>query len=332
MNYKFSPKRLLSGFLLLLAVLVLLGSIMRLFDYLPRYQLRIVIWGALAYLTWRGWRAIQNAITADPSRAVIFFALLPFLVMCISIGLDYAIFGSTKGSHPGNLLAIAVWGMLTYLVGRIWHITRKKAGEGWKVITAGFSFVGLCLVLLLLIILCFYTEEKYTQTRNYYGYCTWGGSHMLPVEQDGVILSCTKSFTKRGRRFTTEERLEIAINDYLCHQNDYYAIGKAEEMKDASSDEVKKRFTLIPYGSKDEFLRENPDCCQLTWKGSEGYNFPVWDSGLGTGDGLVSGVGNGMFVFKHKVRYMDQQGTRKETESTHHISVSNCGTPRIGHY
>ena len=334
MNDKFLPKRLLSGFFLLLAVLVLFGSV-GLYDYLPLYLFRIVFWVALAYLTWRIWRTIQSAITAAPSHVVIFFALLPPLAVCIPIGLDYAIFGSSSRGIHSNLLTFAVWGMLAYLVARIWRVTQKKAGVKWKVVTAGFSFVGLCLVFLLLMFLCLYTGEKYNQVRNYHGYCTWKGSPgRVPVERDGVIQSCTPAWPNnedpRGRRFMTEERLDIAINHYLCNQHwDYQEIAMVEGIRGGSRDDVEKRFTLIRYGSKDEFLRENPDCCQLTWRGSEGLEFPVWDSGALTGDGLVSGVGNGMFAFKHKVRYMDQQGTRKEIETVNaYITVNNCGYPR----
>ncbi|MDR1850503.1 MAG: hypothetical protein LBQ75_10740 [Zoogloeaceae bacterium] len=236
------------------------------------------------------------------------------------------------------LVSAVVWIALAYLVWKVWRIVQKKAGAKWEdVATVGLSLVGICFVLLLLLTLCILAGLAYTYTRNYYGYCTWGSRHvgLVPVEQDGVIRSCTDSplakENLRGRRFTTEERLDIAINHYLCDQRymDSQLIARAEGMRGASRDDVEKRFTLIPYGGKDEFLRENPDCCQLTWRGSEGLEFPVWDSGALTGDGLVSGVGNGMFAFKHKVRYMDQQGTHKEIETVNaYIKVNNCGYPR----
>jgi len=223
---------------------------------------------------------------------------------------------------------VVVWLVLTCLLWRLSRGIRRKLGR-W-----GFVISTVLLILLFPVLLLFLMF-----TLNYCGYCTWktdGRYLRVPVERDGIIQSCAASPLAgkdlRGRRFTTEERLGIAINNYLCSQlyEGYNPIAMAEGMKGASSDDVKKRFTLIPYSSKEEFLRENPDCCQLTWRGSEGYSFPVWDTGTFTGDGRVSGVGNGMFEFKYKVRYLDQQGTRKEIERTSYIRVNNCGNPAWG--
>jgi hypothetical protein len=159
------------------------------------------------------------------------------------------------------------------------------------------------LVLLLLLALYGLAEQTYKNIRNYYGYCTtW------------------RKGDPQGRRFTTEERLDIAINDYLGNQinMDYQEIGKAEGMGWGNA---QKQFTLIPYGGKDEFLRVNPGCCQLTWYGSEGYVFGFWER--------ASGIGDGMFDFKHKVRYVDQEGSRKEIETANtYIEVNNCGHPK----
>ncbi|MDR1662566.1 MAG: hypothetical protein LBR95_09130 [Azoarcus sp.] len=168
-----------------------------------------------------------------------------------------------------------------------------------------FKFLLSLLVLLSLPALYGLAEKTYQSIRNYYEYCTW---------EKGDL---------RGRRFTTQERLDIAINDYLENQisMDYNEIKKAERIWD----DAKKRFTLIPYGGKDEFLRVNPGCCQLTWHRSEGYEFEFW--------ARAEGIGNGMFDFKHKVRYMDQEGSRKEIETTNtYTRVSNCGHPRSKFY
>jgi hypothetical protein len=165
-----------------------------------------------------------------------------------------------------------------------------------------FKFFLSLLALFLFLVLYAFAEHEYTKIRNYLGYCTWGKGDL------------------RGRRFTTEERLDIAINDYLLNQisMDYSEISKAER---ASLSGVEKRFTLIPYGGKDEFLRINPSCCQLTWHGSEGYFFGYQER--------AKGIGDGMFDFKHKVRYMDQEGSRKEIETTNtYMEVNNCGHPR----
>jgi hypothetical protein len=169
-----------------------------------------------------------------------------------------------------------------------------------------FKFFLTLLVLLLLLVLYGLAERTYKNIRNYYGYCTW---------EKGDL---------RGRRFTTEERLDIAINDYLGNQInlDYQEIGKAEGMRRAPIDDLKNRFTLIPYSGKDEFLRVNPDCCQLTWHLSE---FGFWER--------ADGIGDGMFDFKHKVRYMNQEGSLKEIETTNtYIEVNNCGHPGHNFY
>ncbi len=161
---------------------------------------------------------------------------------------------------------------------------------------------------------------------HYAGYCTWDGKPGLVPHKtrDSVIQSCTYSpKAQRGRRFTTEERLDIAINHYLCNQKfmDYMEIEKAEQMESVSSNDLRKLFTLISYGSKEEFLRENPDCCKQTWGLMNTDQFGFWKRAIGDG--------NGMFNFRHKIRYMDQEGTRKEMESTRiFIMVNNCGYPK----
>jgi len=240
-------------------------------------------------------------------------------------------FGSAKSGLLLGLVVAAIVGVA--LVCLLRRIRREKVGARGKITTAVLSVVAIVLALLLLLILSELAKTVYTYTRNYYGYCTrkTDGRYLkVPVERDGIIQSCTISpLAKdlRGRRFTTEERLDLAINHYLCSLQywDYNAIGAAEGMRSAWDDDIDKQFTLLYYDSKDEFLRENPDCCQLTWRSSEGDEFPVWETGVDVGNGLVNGIGNGMFKFNHKVRYLDRQGTRKEIDSTGYIRVNNCG-------
>jgi len=240
--------------------------------------------------------------------------------------------------------AVALWAvptylMLAYLFKRIRQGAREKPGARWYFITAAIALFSLAWVFVLLAVLSAIAYWGYTSILNYHGYCTWGDkvSRTVPVEHKGAIQSCTvlPAEDLRGRRFTTEERLDIAINHYLCNQfDDYYLIGKAEGIGGLSTffsmDDVKKHFTLIPYSSKDEFLRENPDCCKLTWEGSEGYDFPFLETGYGVGNGRADGVGDGMFDFKHKVRYMTQDRIRNEIEGARYITINNCGYPRYG--
>ena len=150
-----------------------------------------------------------------------------------------------------------------------------------------------------------------------------------------VTQSCyllhVKEEEVRDRRFTAEERLDIAIDHYLCNQIpiDYRVIEEAEQI--GSSGDAREWFTLIPYDSKDEFLRENPDCCKLTPYSAQqnifGYDLLIFEE-PSTGNERASGMGDGMFVFKHKVRYMSQGGIRKKIETTKpYIMVNNCGYP-----
>jgi len=221
------------------------------------------------------------------------------------------------------LLAVPSYLMSTYLFRRIRRGIREKPGGIWYFNTAVFSLFALALFFVLLLALYGVGYWAYTSIRNYYGYCTY------------------PSYAKRelrGHRFTTEERLDIAINYYLGDQrNDYREIRAVEGMKEASLDDVEKYFTLIPYGSKDEFLRENPDCCELIpYSSHQNMFIPIVIFGdHGRGDERASGRGDGKFSLKYKIRYMDGEGNRKETmifplparDLNKYIRVDNCGNP-----
>ncbi|RLM17923.1 hypothetical protein BIY29_18820 [Brenneria alni] len=150
-------------------------------------------------------------------------------------------------------------------------------------------------------------EFFYTSTRNYLGYCTWDNQRM-------------------GKRYTTQERLDIAIAKYLQYQTtkDYLEIGKSEHII-GSSDDLEQHFTLIHYSNKEEFLNENPDCCERTWGLVEGDQFRFWDR--------TDGAGDGMFIFRHKIRYIDKKtGMQKNIFSRNtYYDVNNCGYA-TGHY
>ncbi|MFE8101186.1 hypothetical protein RBA71_06745 [Brenneria goodwinii] len=148
-------------------------------------------------------------------------------------------------------------------------------------------------------------DSTYSNIRTYQGYCTWDEERM-------------------GKRFTTQERLDIAINSYLQDQAllSVMEIDLAENKTKRSKGfftNIEKRFTLIPYNNKEEFIKENPNCCERTW-GLAGFGF--WER--------IDGIGDGMFIFQHKIRYID-----KETEDYREIlskqtyyQVNNCGYAR----
>lgn len=137
---------------------------------------------------------------------------------------------------------------------------------------------------------------------NYYGYC------IEPMPYELKYKWC---------RLSTKERLDKAIDHYLQFQitMDYNEIAKKENIE---FDDVEKNFTLLPYKSRREFFKENPNCCERSWGLVEGDHFLFWERAHGAGDG--------MFNFKHKVCYKDKNGVRKEIETTNtFIMVYNCG-------
>lgn len=159
------------------------------------------------------------------------------------------------------------------------------------------------LVISLFIVLVF-SAIAYEKTRNYLGYCTW---------IDG----------KENMRLSTEERLDIAINEYLKGQETlaFLAIEMAENNNKRNGDflsKLRNEYTLVKYNNKEEFLRENPNCCSLKFDFIEGPQFGLWD--------LAAGSGKGAFVFDHKVRYLDKNGNLKVINSNNFtFSVNNCG-------
>lgn len=145
----------------------------------------------------------------------------------------------------------------------------------------------------------------YQALRNYYGYCN-----------------------KTGIRLSTEARLNIAITKYITTEQysiDYSEISKVERKDNPSLKEVEKDFKLIPYENFAEFLKENPKCCKLTDGSSDGNEFGFWER--------ADAKGNGMFDFKHKIRYRTQDGNIKEIISRKtYCLIYNCGTPRFCYY
>lgn len=148
---------------------------------------------------------------------------------------------------------------------------------------------------------------SYQALRNYYGYCRI-----------------------TGKKYSTQERLDIAINKYLKEQKtaDIHEIAEAKKRTNRQYYDYRnaaRDFDLIYYKNVDEFLRENPDCCELTWGLVEGDQFGFFQR--------VDGKGNGMFDFKHKIRYRNKNGNYEEMMSSRtYYLVYNCGFPRLRSY
>lgn len=102
----------------------------------------------------------------------------------------------------------------------------------------------------------------YTSTRNYLGSRIWDNQRM-------------------GKRYTTQERLDISIGNYLQRQTvigllDIEFFTNNNRRKGEFFEELVKRFILMPYNSKEEFLKENPRCYERTWGLVEGGQFGFW--------------------------------------------------------
>lgn len=155
---------------------------------------------------------------------------------------------------------------------------------------------------LLLLVLYVVVEWGYVGARNYYGYCTDLGANY-------------------GERLSIEDRLNLAIEHYLRNQKalDYKEIRR--KMGAGFSEETK----LIPYASKDEFLEINAECCELTKGLSDGDWLGFWER--------ADGLGDGMFVFSHKVRYTSEVRSDETimSEKSYYM-VDNCGNAKFKFY
>ncbi|MHA6833212.1 hypothetical protein [Ralstonia pseudosolanacearum] len=142
----------------------------------------------------------------------------------------------------------------------------------------------------------------------------------------GVMRSYQGYCEKDSVKLTADERLNIAINHYLHQQRltDLLEVGRMERAS-VGAKELGKIYTLIPYRSHAEFKRENSDCCKRTWGEVEGDQFDFWERS--------EGVGDGMFEFRHKIRYLDENGVAKVMISGRtYYMVSNCGYQRPRFY
>ena len=174
----------------------------------------------------------------------------------------------------------------------------------WRLLT----YLTCCAVLF--VIYCV-GKWAYVSARNYQGYCSGEGA-------------------RYSRNLTTEERLDRAVADYIQNQIliDFNEIEVAENggrRQGGYMDALERRFTRIPYTNKAEFYQVNPACCERVWSTVEGEQFGFRER--------AAGAGNGMFVFKYKVRYKNREGVAKEVGSTNtYMIVNNCGYPTYRFY
>ncbi|MGN5222263.1 hypothetical protein [Aeromonas veronii] len=177
-------------------------------------------------------------------------------------------------------------------------------GMGWRV-------PNICVLCIAVLIIYGIGNWAYISARNYQGYCS----------MDGVIHKI---------KLDTKERLDIAVARYLRSQtlmdlNEIELFENDGRRSGEYFESLKSEFVLVPYSSKSDFYRSNPDCCELTWNMVEGDQFGFWER--------ASGSGNGMFVFNHKIRYFNRGGVEKEIYSrSTYLSVDNCGYAKYKFY
>ena len=144
-------------------------------------------------------------------------------------------------------------------------------------------------------------EYGYALWRNYQGYCE-----------------------KDDRKWTTKERLDIALADLLVNQElmGLLEIGKAERSGTPPIRILREAYFVIPYESKSEFLEVNPGCCALTWLLPEGRSIDWQERAHNSGDGF--------FRVNYVIRYKDSLGNIKTLPAKHtYYQVNNCGYPRF---
>ncbi len=182
----------------------------------------------------------------------------------------------------------------------------KKSGKRLSGYTQQFSTVKITLFTLISFVLIFVigavlfiASWLYIAIPNYYGYCSRNGSNL-----------------------TKKQRLDIAIERYLHEQyHDYHSIRYVEQREVLPKIKFEKYFRIIPYKNKEEFLKINPECCELEWYHTEKFWFGFWER--------AEGSGNGIFNFKHKIRYQLPDGSVRMIDSKNmYYQVNNCGEPQ----
>jgi len=120
----------------------------------------------------------------------------------------------------------------------------------------------------------------------------------------------------KGRYFSDEERIQIAINSVL---RSYPPI---MERRQSGMLEFIKIENPIYYEDIEEFLELNENCCEVTTHGKEGYPRGLWNRLRGRTAVFVS--------VNYTVYYIDEDGIEREFKHSPYIAISNCGRPWNG--
>ena len=114
---------------------------------------------------------------------------------------------------------------------------------------------------------------------------------------------------KEIRYLTDKEKIQRVFN----YQNN------REAMPIESTNKGTQYYKQIKYGSFEEFLKDNPNCCAVNPGG--GYDLPppdFWDRifGYNSGDAIV---------LNFNVRYLDEKGNQQSRKIKFENALTNCG-------
>jgi hypothetical protein len=125
-------------------------------------------------------------------------------------------------------------------------------------------------------------------------------------------LSYTGYCFKEERYLSDQEKIDAVITEALMT---YPPV--LEERDDVGRLTLFRPKNWIPYKDVNEFKRLNPNCCQLTTRGDEGYKITFSERLFGDVSTLVH--------IRYLVRYRDDQGSLVEAPIEYSPAVSNCG-------
>lgn len=144
----------------------------------------------------------------------------------------------------------------------------------------------------------------------------------------GILVSCSIGVhiwrvdagycSKNGRYITDEEILEHAIEYFI--NRDVFSRKRFESRVANGESQDGPNGDPRMYRSVEEFLQENPKCCQIVERGEDGYSV-----------GLIHRYAHGYTAIvrgQYASRYIDDVGELRSDPVDRYVIVSNCGDVR----
>jgi hypothetical protein len=122
-----------------------------------------------------------------------------------------------------------------------------------------------------------------------------------------------------ARVLPDEEKLNKMIEDIYNR-----SVVEVEIMKPGKSGKprpYREAYQQVPYESVDEFLKQNPDCCEFG-------NYEKWGnlpSSSSTWFSKFMGVYAGEVDVIYNARYIDEDGNEQHTTAKTYRTIQNCG-------